>query len=95
MFAQSALNNYDYLWNCKPKEEPDIAVMKSELAIQLRFYDLIRLRKGEKLRLVEFVAIGLTSDWLMMLIHLVAIKQPKSISYDYSTIDDEFISYNP
>jgi hypothetical protein len=95
LFAVSALANFDFLWNSLPKSEPDINAMKDELAIQLRFYDLIRLRKGEKLRLIDFVAIGLSGDWLMILIHLMAIKQPGCINYDCNNVGEEFVVYNP
>lgn len=95
LFAVSALANFDYLWGSLPRTEPDIAAMKDELALQLRFYDLIRLRAGEKLRLLDFVAIGLSGDNLMALIQLMAIKQPNSIYYDYNNVGEEFISYNP
>jgi hypothetical protein len=94
-FATSALANFEYLWNSLPRTEPDIAALKDELALQLRFYDLIRLRAGEKLKLPDFIAIGLGGDTLMSLIHLMAIKQPGSVSYDYSTVGEEFIVYNP
>jgi hypothetical protein len=95
LFAVSALANFDYLWGALPRTEPDIAAMKDELALQLRFYDLIRLRAGEKLKLVDFVAIGLSGDSLMALIHLMMIKQPNCIYYDYNTPGEEFISYQP
>jgi hypothetical protein len=92
-FAASALANFDYLWNSLPRTEPDIAALKDDLALQLRFYDLIRLRAGEKLRLIDFTAIGLSGDSLMALIHLMMIKQPNCIYYDYNTPGEEFISY--
>jgi hypothetical protein len=95
IFAVSALANFDYLWNSLPRTEPDIVALKDELALQLRFYDLIRLRAGEKLKLVDFVAIGLSGDPLMTLIQLMAIKQPGCIYYDYNNVGEEFIAYNP
>lgn len=72
-FSIICSEKFDAVWGLQPLEEPAIGLLIPEHRLMLRFFDLIRLRRGEKIPLSDFI--NFTSPQILTLYLAVAVKR--------------------
>jgi hypothetical protein len=92
-FFAKCFENHSLLWNSAPRDELEQTLLEYENKIALRFYDLFRLRAGEKIQLSELNDRGISTDEAYSLYLVLLLKIQYSMTL-FADSDNVYFVFN-